>query len=213
MKNESYARHKTHGLTGTRVYKTWESMKSRCYNKNDGKYEKYGGRGIRVCDEWLGENGAKNFAEWAYKNGFSEEKHQREQSIDRINVNGNYEPSNCRFTNAKVQANNRTNSVVIEFNGEAHTLKEWSEIKNIKEGTIRWRLNNGFTIGEALNQRTKKVSSTGKKYVTYMGKTKTVAEWSKETGIDVKILYARLRRKWTVERALTTPIGQDKWHK
>ena len=70
-----------------------------------------------------------------------------------------------------------------------------------------------FTIGEALNQRTKKVSSTGKKYVTYMGKTKTVAEWSKETGIDVKILYARLRRKWTVERALTTPIGQDKWHK
>lgn len=86
MPDKKMARHVTHGLTGKRVYKTWESMKARCYNPNDGKYEKYGGRGIRVCEEWLGKDGARNFAKWAYENGFDENKHQKEQSIDRIDV-------------------------------------------------------------------------------------------------------------------------------
>ena len=65
MSDKKMAGHVTHGLTGKRVYKTWESMKARCYNPNDGKYEKYGGRGIRVCAEWLGKDGARNFAKWA----------------------------------------------------------------------------------------------------------------------------------------------------
>lgn len=86
MPDKKMARHVTHGLTGKRVYKTWESMKARCYNPNDGKYEKYGGRGIKVCEEWLGKDGARNFAKWAYENGFDENKHQKEQSIDRIDV-------------------------------------------------------------------------------------------------------------------------------
>lgn len=205
--------HYTHGLTGTRVYRTWESMKARCYNPNDLKYPQYGGRGIIVCSEWLGKNGAKNFADWAYSNGFDESKLQKQQSIDRIDVNGNYCPENCRFTNAKVQANNKTNTVLIEYNGRTQSLQEWSDELGIKEGTIRWRLKHGHSIEDALCTSVKKMNSTGKRYEEYNGERKTVAEWARFTGISENVLYRRLQRGWSIERALNTPIGLDKWHK
>ena len=188
-------------------------MKSRCYNENDGKYDKYGGRGIRVCDEWLGKDGAKNFAEWAYKNGFDERKKQKEQSIDRIDVDGNYEPSNCRFVNAKTQANNKTNTVYIEYNGERKSLQEWSELTGIKESTIRWRINNGYSTEKALTEKVKVVKRSGKRYIRYNGKDQTISEWANELGMPVKVLYARLQRGWEIKRAFETPVGYDKWHK
>ena len=203
----------THGLTGTRVYKTWESMKARCYNKNDNKYKKYGGRGIKVCDEWLGENGVKSFAEWAYANGFDENKHQKEQSIDRINVDGDYEPNNCRFVNAKVQANNKTNTVFLEYQGKRKSLQEWSDELGIAESTIRWRISKGYSAEKALTTKVRKTLNTGKKYLTYKGDTKTVSEWARYLKIDPKILYSRLGRGWTIEKTIETPVGADKWHK
>lgn len=213
MPDKTKGKHYTHGLTGTRVYKTWESMKARCYNPNDGKYKKYGGRGIKVCDEWLGKDGAKNFAEWAYANGFDENKHQKEQSIDRIDVNGNYEPKNCRFTNAKVQANNKTNTIFLEYQGKSQSLQEWADELRISESTIRWRLDNGYSTEKALTTNVRKISNNGKKYLTYKGDTKTISEWAKYLEINPKILYARLKRGWTIEKALETPVGADKWHK
>lgn len=96
------------GVRYTRLYKTWCNMKSRCYNKNTKAYKDYGGRGITICPEWL--ESFDNFKEWAYKNGWDENKDRNEQSIDRINNDGNYEPSNCRFTDVHTQANNRRNS-------------------------------------------------------------------------------------------------------
>lgn len=213
MPDKTKGKHYTHGLTGTRVYKTWESMKARCYNPNDGKYKKYGGRGIKVCDEWLGKDGAKNFAEWAYANGFDENKHQKEQSIDRIDVNGNYEPKNCRFTNAKVQANNKTNTIFLEYQGKSQSLQEWADELRISEATIRWRLDNGYSTEKALTTNVRKISNNGKKYLTYKGDTKTISEWAKYLEINPKILYARLKRGWTIEKALETPVGADKWHK
>ena len=213
MSDKIKGKHYTHGLTGTRVYKTWESMKARCYNPNDGKYKKYGGRGIKVCDEWLGKDGAKNFAEWAYANGFDENKHQKEQSIDRIDVNGNYEPKNWRFTNAKVQANNRTNTIILEFQGKSQSLQEWADELGISESTIRWRLNKGYSTEKALTTKVRKTVRQGKKYLTHKGNTKTVSEWARYLGIDSKILYTRLKRGWTIEKTLETPVGTDKWHK
>lgn len=213
MSDKTKGKHYTHGLTGTRVYKTWESMKARCYNPNDYKYDKYGGRGIKVCDEWLGVNGAKNFAEWAYANGFDENKHQKEQSIDRIDVNGNYEPNNCRFTNAKIQANNKTNTIFLEYQGKSQSLQEWADELGISEATIRWRLNNGYSTEKALTTNVRRIANNGKKYLTYKGDTKTVSEWARYLEIDPKILYARLKRGWTIEKALETPVGADRWHK
>ncbi len=97
-----------HGYRNTRLYRTWIGMKTRCFNPNTPFYKHYGGRGITVCEEWTdSENGFQNFAKWAIANGWDENKSRIEQSIDRIDVNGNYEPSNCRFADMKTQRKNQ----------------------------------------------------------------------------------------------------------
>ena len=109
---------KTHGLSDSVLYNRWEHMKDRCYNPNDKRYKDYGGRGITICDEWL--NNFESFYEWSINNGFEEHL-----SIDRIDVNSNYEPSNCRWADIETQCNNRRSNVYIEYNGETKTLKQW----------------------------------------------------------------------------------------
>lgn len=106
-------------------------MKARCYNPNNEEYHNYGGRGITICPEWLGEYGVENFAKWAYKNGFNENAEYGQCTIDRKDVNGNYEPSNCRWTTQKVQANNTRTNVMIEHDGETHSMHEWADILNL----------------------------------------------------------------------------------
>lgn len=206
--------HYTHGLTGTRVYKTWESMKARCYNPNDGKYKNYGERGIRVCDEWLGKDGAKHFAKWAYANGFNENKRQTEQSLDRIDVNGNYCPENCRFVDAITQSNNKTDNFLIEFNGETDTLANWSKRTGIKQGTIAWRLKRGWSVERALTATIKQTKPTGEKhFIEYKGESRTIAEWARKLDFPYHTLSKRINSGWSIERALEMPIGADKWHK
>lgn len=95
---------KNHGMCKTRLYRIWSKMKSRCYNKNDPDYKRwYGYRGIKVYKEW--KNNFLSFYKWATTHGYDDNL-----SIDRINVNGNYEPTNCRWTTAKEQAKNRRGS-------------------------------------------------------------------------------------------------------
>ena len=108
-------------------------MKDRCYNLCNGRQAEYGGRGIKVCDEW--KNSVANFVEWSLANGYRDGL-----TIDRIDVNGNYEPSNCRWATPKEQANNTRKNVFITYKGETHTVSEWSEIKGIKRSTLQARL-------------------------------------------------------------------------
>lgn len=121
-------------------------MKSRCTNTTIKAYKDYGGRGIKVCDEWL--NSFEAFYDWAMKNGYADHL-----SIDRIDVNGNYCPENCRWATRKTQQMNKTNNLLIDFNGEKHTLAEWSEITGINRATIKSRLNAGWTIEKALTTK------------------------------------------------------------
>lgn len=132
-----------HGLFGTRIYRVWGGIVSRCCNPNNPEYKYYGGRGITLCKEW--KESPEAFAKWAYANGYSENL-----SIDRIDVNGNYEPSNCRWTDNITQANNKRTNVFIEFNGERHTIAEWSRITGIKKCTIQKRLKKGWSVGASL---------------------------------------------------------------
>lgn len=96
-----------HGGRYDRLYKVYHNMKNRCYNESSSDYKYYGGRGISVCDEWL--NNYTAFKEWAYNNGYDDAAKKGECTIDRINVNGNYEPSNCRWVDMGTQSRNRRN--------------------------------------------------------------------------------------------------------
>lgn len=116
--------HTKHGESKTRLFSTWQSMKDRCNNSKSKFYKNYGGRGIKICEEW-GEFIA--FRDWSLLNGYSDNL-----SIDRINNDGNYEPSNCRFTTHSIQNRNKRNNVYIKINEETKTLTDWAEMLNIK---------------------------------------------------------------------------------
>lgn len=131
-----------HGLTDTKIYGTWFNIKARCYNPSCEQYRNYGGRGIKMCDEWLED--VSEFAKWSYENGYNENL-----TIDRIDVNKDYEPSNCRWTTWKEQANNKRNNRYIEYNGEVKTLKEWCELYDLKYNTVKRRIYRGWEIEEA----------------------------------------------------------------
>lgn len=109
-----------HGGEGTVLYSVWHGMKVRCLNKNSENYRIYGGRGITVCDEWV--NDFYSFKLWAVSNGY-----RKGLQIDREDVNGNYEPSNCRWVTSKLNCNNRRDNVFLEAFGERKTMKQWSE--------------------------------------------------------------------------------------
>lgn len=123
----------THKMSYTRLYKTWMGMRCRCSYTNDKAYNAYGGKGIKVCDEW---QKFESFRQWALANGYADNL-----TIDRIDNNGNYEPNNCRWVDRKTQANNRTSNRIITYNNESHTLSEWAEILGIKYETLSARLN------------------------------------------------------------------------
>lgn len=125
---------KKHGLYKERIYWVYCKIKSRCYNKNCREYDNYGGRGIKICDEWL--YSVEKFAEWSYANGYDKDAPKGQCTIDRIDVNKDYSPDNCRWITNKKQQNNRRDNRLFEYDGEVHTIAEWSEILNIKYSTL-----------------------------------------------------------------------------
>ena len=117
-------------------YNSWRSMMDRCYRPKSSSYNRYGKRCIKVCDEW---HDIQNFEKWVQENPYFEGA-----TIDRIDVNGDYEPTNCRWATMKEQCNNRSNTLYIEYRGEVHTITEWAEISGINRST----LNNRYCRGE-----------------------------------------------------------------
>lgn len=127
-----------HQKTKTRLYKVWLRMKARCYNAKVKEYNLYGGRGIEVCNEW--KNNYMSFYNWALSNGYDENAKYKECTIDRIDVNGNYEPSNCRWVNSTIQSKNKRINFLVTYKNETHCLKDWSEILNINYSVLHKRL-------------------------------------------------------------------------
>lgn len=188
----------THKMSGTKLFKIWCSMRKRCENEKETAYMWYGGRGIKVCSEWKGENGFQNFYNWSVKNGY-----KNGLSIDRIDFNGNYEPSNCRWITQKEQCNNTRRNIYIDYNGERKTLSELCEIHNLKYGIMYHRVCNleiPFEI--AMN-----LSGFCKTY--YNGKEVDLRLISRDKKIDYKILLKEiLVNKKDIEQVISEYGGK-----
>lgn len=141
--------HKKHGKSNTRLYHIWRQIKTRCYNKNNRDYMKYGDRGIQICDEWL--NNFQAFYDWAIENGYKENL-----TIDRVNVNGNYEPDNCTWATKKQQARNKRDTLYYTIDCETKSLSEWCEISNLKYNKVYCRIHrDNWPIERALGLEVK----------------------------------------------------------
>lgn len=124
---------KTHNKTGSRLYNIYNKMKSRCYNKTDPTYKYYGARGITICQEWLDD--FMNFYNWAMNNDYHENL-----TIDRIDVDGDYKPENCKWSTNLEQQRNKRNTRYVTYKGETKPLTEWCEILDLKYSKVFQRI-------------------------------------------------------------------------
>lgn len=127
-----------HGGVNDRLYGIWKSMKRRCNSPNDSHYESYGGRGISVCEEW---NDYEPFKKWAYENGYDENAAFGNCTLDRIDNNDDYKPSNCRLVDRVTQANNTSRNRYVEFEGQRLTIAEFARVMNINKNHARYYVN------------------------------------------------------------------------
>ena len=136
-------RNTRHGMRQTRIYNIWGLMVSRCTNPNTPCYNRYGGRGIELCSEWR--DNFQAFYDWSIQNGYNDNL-----TIDRINNDKGYSPSNCRWTTRKVQANNTRRNHYLTYNGEKHTLAEWASAIGINPDTLARRISRGWDTEKAI---------------------------------------------------------------
>lgn len=141
---------KIHGESNSRLYRKWSSMKKRCYDENQKNYNDYGGRGIKVCDEWR--NDFLAFKEWTLRT-----RDDESLTLERIDVNGDYSPENCTWLDAKGQANNRRNCILFTYNGKTQNLMQWCEELDLKYKLIHDRIKKyGWSFEKAISIPIKK---------------------------------------------------------
>lgn len=153
----------------SRLYGIWCAMKRRCFNQNVESYKYYGARGVNVCNEWLD---YIPFRDWALSNGYSDDL-----SIDRIDVNGDYEPSNCRWADIETQMNNTRSNKRITYNGEKHTIAEWSRITGIHPTTIGSRIRKGLPLDKVFCKGRVEMKTNGAKAIKSRD---LIADWYKK---------------------------------
>ena len=177
----------THGLSNSSLYSVWNGMLDRCRNKNSQSYERYGERGIHVCDEWLDFN---TFYHWGIENGYDPSL-----SLDRIDNDGDYCPDNCRWADDITQANNKRNNRIVTYDGVTHTVAEWSRILDVGYKLLWKRINRGdFGDFEEYFGKCQKYDRNTNHLVTYNGETHSIAQWSRILDINYSLLWKRINR-------------------
>ncbi len=134
----------------SRLYKSvWNKLFQRCYNQNCHDYKNYGGRGIKVCDDW---HSYLSFRNWAVANGYDEAAPYGVCTLDRIDVNGDYCPENCRFVDLTTQCRNKQYNHFVTYNGRTKTIAEWADISGISASALYNRFNRGWSPERAFTQ-------------------------------------------------------------
>lgn len=176
-----------------RLREIFTSMKARCRNEKNKSYKYYGGRGIKVCDEWL--SGFKTFYKWAVENGY-----EHDLSIERIDTNGNYCPENCKWIPISEQTKNQRSNHKITINGITKNVSDWSEISGVHRTTINSRIKKGLT-GEALIKRPE---TSRMKTILYMykGKERTMKEIAEMNNCTKAALRKHFRDGYSIEESI-----------
>lgn len=189
-----------HGCSHERLYHIWLGMRKRCYNTNDKSYNHYGGRGIKICNEWgagkLDISGYLAFKKWAKENGYKEDL-----SIDRIDVDGPYSPENCRWATFELQCQNKTNTVYVETDQGEKPLVCFLQTSEVKSGTVRKRVKQGMCIDDAIN-----LPAENGRFIEFNGKRQSIRAWALEIGMNPATLLRRVNAGWEVGRAIMEPV-------
>lgn len=194
-------RNKTHGKSGTRIYRTYHNMIDRCTNCENKEYHNYGGRGIGVCQRWL-----ERFENFLADVG---EPPTQRHSLDRINNDGDYEPDNIRWATPKQQAINSRRSILIEHNGIVDSVAGWCKRIGIDRSSVTSRLERGFSISDAIfHPRVKrdKTFSRRSRIITHDGITDSEAGWARRLGMSRTTFQHRLHEWKDVHRAITEVV-------
>lgn len=148
---------KKHLSSHTKIYNVYAHILSRCFCNTNKNYHNYGGRGITVCKEWADkENGFDSFYKWAIQNGYDESAEFGKCTIDRIDNNGNYEPSNCRWVSIKEQANNKRVNHLLTYNGKTQNVTQWAIELGYNKETLFSRIHKGWSVEKMLSTPVKK---------------------------------------------------------
>ena len=190
----------------SRLNHIYNSMKNRCLRPDAMGYSQYGGRGIKVCDEWV--SSYHSFRDWAMANGYSDDL-----TLDRINPDGDYEPINCRWVDMVTQANNKRNNLRVTYKGVTLTAAEWARIFDMKPEVLYKRLKDGWAVEDALTIPKYEYAPRTRGKVEWNGESHTIAEWSRILNMSQTALYMRFKLGWSTERALTTPVGEFRSHR
>lgn len=179
------------------LYSKWKNMRQRCNNPRNKSYSYYGGKGIKVCEEW---NSFEAFQEWAFQNGF-----KSGLSIDRKDNDKDYCPENCRFVSLDEQQRNKCNNRYVEYNGKTYTLCHLARKLKIGWAALKYGLDHGDTIEEILNRK-RGVLRTSKLY-EYKGKLYTISQLAREANINTTTLEERMKSGLSVAEAVKKPYG------
>lgn len=194
MRRHGHAQRDETGRITSLTYRTWQSMRTRCFNPQSDQYNSYGGKGITVCERWL-----------VFENFLADmgERPSVSHTIDRFpNKNGNYGPGNCRWATPSEQQNNTNKNRIIEAQGQTRTLSEWSRLTGIGISTLFNRLERGWPDEAVV---TKPPGKRGPRFIVLNGVEQNVTEWARANGLPVSTLFHRLSAGWAITDALSRP--------